>query len=363
MTLQALNLSVVANHVPHLSDVSFTLERGRLYTVIGRTLAGKSTLLRVIAGLKELDNGKINLDGVRFSDRPVWRRDVAMVYQQFINYPHLNVLDNVAFPLLRRGVAREAALVQAAEVLRTVGLDGFEARRPSQLSGGQQQRVALARALARRADILLLDEPLVNLDYKLREQMREEFRGLFATQVDAIVVYTTTEPAEAMMLGNEILVMHEGRLLQVGIPAEVFDRPASTTVAGIVNDPPMNIVDGGIEGARLRFADNLSLPLPPHMQRLPPGNYRFGIRANELTIGPQGGIEGRLTLAEVSGSETFLHVDTRVGPLVLQVEGIHALALATPVPVGVETWRMFAFAPSGELVAAPGRGEDIDGSH
>lgn len=363
MTLQASNLSVIVDRIPHLADVSFTLQRGRLYTVIGRTLAGKTTLLRAVAGLQELDRGEINLDDIAFSNRPVWLRDVAMVYQQFINYPHLNVLDNIAFPLRRRGMAPAAARGRAAEVLRSVGLTGFEARRPSQLSGGQQQRVALARALARRADILLLDEPLVNLDYKLREQMREEFRGLFATQDGAIVVYTTTEPAEAMMLGNEILVMHEGRLLQVGIPAEVFDRPASTTVAGIINDPPMNIVDGGIEGGRLRFAENLSLPLPEHMQRLPPGDYRFGIRANELTTGPPGSIVGRLTLAEVSGSETFLHVDTQLGPLVLQVEGIHALALATLVPVGIETRRMFAFAAGGQLVAAPGSGEDVHGPH
>jgi glycerol transport system ATP-binding protein len=276
-----------------------------------------------------------------------------MVYQQFINYPHLSVLDNVAFPLRRRGMGRAQARQRAGEVLAKVGLSGFEGRRPGQLSGGQQQRVALARALARRAGILLLDEPLVNLDYKLREQLRDEFRGLFADQREAIVVYATTEPAEAMMLGDEVLVLHEGRLLQAGHPADVFDRPASTAVAAVVNDPPMNIVDGAVEDGSLRFAGGLRLPLPAHLQALPPGDYRFGARANELWIAADGGIAGDLALAEVSGSETILHVETGIGPLVLLVEGIHALPLGARVSVGVDPRRLFAFATAGDLVAAP----------
>ena len=353
MVLRIEKLSLAIDRVVQLGDISLSLSRGRLYTVIGRTLAGKSTLLRVIAGLQAPDAGEITLDGKPFSNVAVWHRDVAMVYQQFINYPHLSVLDNVAFPLRRRGVGRDEARRRAGEVLARVGLAGFEGRRPSQLSGGQQQRVALARALARRAGILLLDEPVVNLDYKLREQLRDEFRSLFADQRGTIVVYTTTEPAEAMMLGNDVLVLHEGRLLQVGRPAEVFDRPESTTVAAIVNDPPMNLVDGAVEDGSLRFAGGLRLPMPAHLRALGPGDYRLGVRANELRITPVSGIEGDLALAEVSGSETILHVEPGLGPLVRQVEGVHTLPLGPRVPVGVDPRRLFAFAPSGGLVAAP----------
>jgi glycerol transport system ATP-binding protein len=353
MSLAAENLSLSVDGTAYLDRVDFTLQRGRLYTVLGRTQAGKTTLLRVIAGLQEPDQGNVSLDGEPLSRRPVWRRDVAMVYQQFINYPHLNVADNVAFPLRRAGWSRTKAKARAEEVLASVGLSGCEAQRPGQLSGGQQQRVALARALARRAEILLLDEPLVNLDYKLREQLREEFRGLLSGEDKGIVLYTTTDPAEAMMLGREMLVLHEGRLLQVGAPADVFDRPASMTVAAIVNDPPMNFVAGAIADGAVRLQGGLTLGLPRHMQELAPGNYHFGFRANEAAVGGSSGIDGALILAEAAGSETILHVDTPLGPLVIQVEGIRTLGIGVTVRVGIDERRLFAFAPGGSLAAAP----------
>ena len=353
MSLAADNLSLAVDGATYLDQVGFRLQRGRLCTVLGRTLAGKTTLLRVIAGLQEADRGDLSLDGEPLSRRPVWRRDVAMVYQQFINYPHLNVADNVAFPLLRAGWSKAEAKARTQEVLASVGLSGYEARRPGQLSGGQQQRVALARALARRAEILLLDEPLVNLDYKLREQLREEFRGLLSGNDNGIVLYTTTDPAEAIMLGREMLVLHEGRLLQIGAPAEVFDRPASMTVASIVNDPPMNFVAGAIEDGAVRLMGGLTFGLPAHMRVLAPGSYQFGFRANEAAVGAGAGVDGVLTLAEAAGSETILHVRTALGPLVVQVEGIHTLGIGVSVRVGIAERRLFAFAADGSLAAAP----------
>lgn len=352
MPLHLENLSLARNGVRYLDRVDATFRRGRLTTVIGRTLAGKTTLLRTLAGLQAPDSGDLKLDGVSIASVPVWERDVAMVYQQFINYPHLSVLENVAFPLLRRGLKAPEAQLRAEATLAKVGLSGFAARRPSQLSGGQQQRVALARALAREAPILLLDEPLVNLDYKLREQLREEFRGLFAEETKAIVVYTTTEPAEAMMLGDEIVVMHEGRILQVGTPVDVFERPASTAVAEIVNDPPMNILPGAVVDGRIALG-SYRLALPAHLSRLAAADYRFGLRATDLHVDPASEIAGSLVFAEISGSETFLHVETAFGPLALQIEGIHDIALGTQVPIGFSTERLFAFAADGALVVAP----------
>lgn len=351
--LQGSGLTLTANGDTYLDQVDFELRRGRLHTVIGRTLAGKTTMLRVIAGLEQPDRGTLALDGEPFSTRRVWDRDVAMVYQQFINYPHLNAVENVAFPLRRRGLPPAEALARARSELARVGLEGFEGRKPSELSGGQQQRVALARALVRGADILLLDEPLVNLDYKLREQMREELRGLFSDQDDAIVVYTTTEPAEAMMLGDEVLVIHEGQILQAGPPAEVFDRPASTTVAAIINDPPMNIFDGAIEDGRIHLSTGLSLERAAHMGDLPTGRYRFGVRANEVAISSQSTTVGTVTFSEVSGSETFVHVDTPFGSLVIQIEGIHDHTLGERVPVRIASETFFVFGTDQRLVAAP----------
>jgi len=352
MTLTAQNLSLTIDGTPHLAGVDIALARGGLYTVLGRTLAGKTTLLRVIAGLQPVDEGLLTLDGRDYRALPVWKRSVAMVYQQFINYPHLDVLANVAFPLRRLGVGAAEAQRRARETLARVGLQAFENRRPSQLSGGQQQRVALARALVKNADLLLLDEPLVNLDYKLREQLREEFRSLLAEQAHSIVVYTTTDPTEAMLLGRTISVMHEGRILQVGSPAAVFDRPADIRVAGIINDPPMNLLDGIIADGAIRLAGDIRLALPRHMAEIAPGSYRFGLRAIDAGLRADA-VAMRVELAEISGSETLLHVAGGCGRLVLQIEGVHGYAIGDRVGVALPSERMFVFGQDGRLLRAP----------
>jgi glycerol transport system ATP-binding protein len=328
--------------------------------VIGRTLAGKTTLMRGIAGLQHLDRGALTLDAQDFSTLPAWRRDIAMVYQQFINYPHLNVFENVAFPLRRRGLDETVVDRRVRVVLDKVGLTGFEARRPHQLSGGQQQRVALARALAREAGILLLDEPLVNLDYKLREQMRSEFRGLLADQEETIVIYNTTDPVEAMLLGDTVVVMHESRVLQIGTPAEVFDRPASTQVASVVNDPPMNFIQGRKGETDIELVGGVRINLPWHLSDLAMGDYWFGIRANELRVGGTS-LTSQVTFSEVSGSETFLYVDSTAGSMTLQVQGVHIHDLDSKVGIGIPAERLFVFDTSDNksLVAAPATGAQL----
>lgn len=355
MSLVVDNLHLTREGASYLDNVSVAFEHGSITAVIGRTLAGKTTLARAIAGLQAIDSGSLHLDGKLLGDTPAWRRDVAMVYQQFINYPHLSVFDNVAFPLRRRKVATGEIVRRVSEVLEMVGLSSFGTRQPSELSGGQQQRVALARALVRRAGILLLDEPLVNLDYKLREQLREEFRGLLKDQADTIVVYNTTEPSEAMMLGNRIVVMHEGKVLQAGAPAEVFDRPASVRVAKIINDPPMNIFSGVIEDNSIVLVGDVRIAVAAHLASLPSGSYRFGIRANELRTGGDGDATGKVTFSEVSGSETFVYAQAPFGETVLQIEGVHALPNDTQIPILIAPDRLFAFSAgdAGALLAAP----------
>jgi len=353
MSLETIDLTLMCEAVPHLQDINAVFERGRLTAVIGRTLAGKTTLLRSIAGLQERIEGRLELDGRNFSALPPWKRDVAMVYQQFINYPHLNVYENIAFPLRRKHQADDVIRRKVEQILTMVGLSGFETRKPSELSGGQQQRVALARALCREADILLLDEPLVNLDYKLREQLREEFRDLLVARTDAIVIYTTTEPAEAMLLGDRVVVMHEGRILQAGSPAEVFDRPVSEVVAGIVNDPPMSLFPGALDGRGIALEGGISIEAAPHMAGLPPGRYRFGIRAGELRMDGNT-LRGRVVFTEVSGSETSLYLETPCGALAVQREGVHVYPHGALVHVGLPAHRVFVFdSGTGALVAAP----------
>ncbi len=355
MGLVIKNIKLTQGGVAFLDGVSAQFERGQLTTIIGRTLAGKTTLMRVLAGLQGFDSGAVTLDGKPFGDLPAWKRDVAMVYQQFINYPHLSVFENVAFPLRKRKLPEAEVRERTTRELATVGLSAFHDRRPSALSGGQQQRVALARALVRRAPILLLDEPLVNLDYKLREQLRDEFRRLLADQSEAIMLYNTTEPAEAMMLGDRVIVLHEGRVLQTGAPAEVYERPASALVAGIVNDPPMNIFAGAVADGSITLP-GATLPRPAHLSGLAPGGYRFGLRANDLSLADSG-IAGTVSFSEVSGSETFLYLDAAFGAAVVQVEGVHSFDVDATVHLQIRPERLFAFEAEGDgaLVAAPGR--------
>lgn len=359
MSLVLNSLSLRRNGEVHLDGISLTFDRGCLTTVLGRTLSGKTTIMRVIAGLQDVDVGALTRDGKPFGDLPAWKRDVAMVYQQFINYPHMSVFENVAFPLRKRKEAEHEVGRRVRAVLEMVGLDAFLERKPAQLSGGQQQRVALARALVRKAGVLLLDEPLVNLDYKLREQLREEFRGLLTSQADATVVYSTTEPAEAMMLGDRLVVMHEGRVLQSGVPSEIYACPASALVARIVTDPPMTIVPGQLSEGRLTFEDGLNLTAPDRWPALAEGCYRFGIRANEIAPVDDGGIIGRVTFGEVSGSETFLHVATVLGEAVVQLEGVHRVEIGSQIGLSVAPDRLFVFEnhEEGALLHAPGKAE------
>ena len=240
MNLIGENITYKPDDQFHLNDVSFSFKKGNLYTILGRTLSGKTTFLKTIAGLLNPDSGNLSFEEKDFSNIPVWERNVAMVYQQFINYPHLNVYQNIIFPLKQRKLSQEKIKTDVDEALKTVGLIGFENRKIQELSGGQQQRVALARSLAKKAKILLLDEPLVNLDYKLREQLREEFKKIFSEGMsqETILIYSTTDPQEVMELNGEVIVLDEGKVLQKGPAKEIFENPLNLKVAEISNDPP-----------------------------------------------------------------------------------------------------------------------------
>ncbi len=355
MSLVATELTRRSDGVAHLDGVSCALERGRFYVVVGPTLSGKTSLLHALAGLNVPDTGTVTLDGADLAAVPVWSRSVSMVYQQFINYPHLSVYENIAFPLRRRRLAQAEIERRVRAIAETVGLTPLLARLPGALSGGQQQRVALARSLVKGSDLLLLDEPLVNLDYKLREQLREEFLNIFSAQSRSILVYTTADPNEALLFDAEVLVMHEGRLLQVGAAQGVYARPATTTVARIFSDPPMNLLPGSLDGAGLRLANDVLLPRPRHLESLPPGPYVFGIHPGDVALAASG-IASEVELAEISGSETFLHVRHADMRLVAHLAGVHAYALGESVQMAVEGAKLFAFAPAGALAAAPASG-------
>jgi glycerol transport system ATP-binding protein len=231
----------------------------------------------------------------------------------------------------------------------------FLDRYPSELSGGQQQRVALARALAKEAPLMLLDEPLVNLDYKLREQLRDELAQLFAGG-GSTVVYATTEPAEALLLGGYTAVLDAGELLQYGPTAEVFHQPRSLRVARAFSDPPMNLLPAETAslGVRMQAGPELSIPLPPAASK----SLTLGVRASALRVQPRTGdvaLPGVVELAEISGSDTYVHAGTPAGPVVAQLTGVHAFDLGAAVTLYLNPAQVHVFDAAGQLLVAPQR--------
>ena len=336
-----------------LHGMDMALHPGAVTVLLGATQAGKTSLMRIMAGLDVPSEGRVRVDGVDVTGMPVRERNVAMVYQQFINYPSLTVADNIASPLKLRGEKNVAARVR--ELAERLHIEMFLQRHPSELSGGQQQRVALARALAKGAPLMLLDEPLVNLDYKLREELREELTQLFATG-DSTVVYATTEPGEALLLGGYTAVLDEGRLLQYGPTAEVFHAPNSLSVARAFSDPPMNLMTATRQDGGVRLSDGTVLPLP-----LPPAasaSLTVGVRASALRVQARPGdveVQGVVELAEISGSDTFVHVDTPWGELVAQLTGVHYFELGAQVRLHLNPAQAYVFGADEALVLAPQR--------
>ena len=353
MNLIGENITYKPDDQFHLNDVSFNFKKGNLYTILGRTLSGKTTFLKTIAGLLNPDSGNLSFEDNDFIKIPVWERNVAMVYQQFINYPHLNVYDNIIFPLKQRKIREDQIKKDVEEALKTVGLVGFENRKIQELSGGQQQRVALARSLAKKAKILLLDEPLVNLDYKLREQLREEFKRIFSQGLseDTILIYSTTDPQEVMELNGEVIVLDEGKVLQKGPAKEIFENPRTLKVAEISNDPPMNILKGTKNSEKLNF-ENILIKSPPHFKNLSDQSYNFGIRASEIKLDNQGE-EFEIELAEISGSETLLHLKKGESKVIVLIEEVMNFKIHEKVKIKFNENKLYAFDQNEELVSSP----------
>ena len=296
MELVTNNLTFKPENEFFLNNVSLEFNAGKLYSILGRTLAGKTSLLKTIAGLQPIDSGSITFEGKDFGSIPVWEKNIAMIYQQFINYPHLNVFENIAFPLKQRKMESTDINNEVSVAISKVGLDGFEKRKIQELSGGQQQRVALARSLVKNAKILLLDEPLVNLDYKLRENLRNEFKNIFSSDVSSqsILIYASTDPLEVMQLNGEIIVIDEGKILQSGnakdqynsvfkkllklpektmvYPAHDYNGKKFSTIEDEKNNNPRLQVKSAKEYSELM--DSLNLENPEMMDIAVPANIK-----------------------------------------------------------------------------------------
>jgi len=353
----ALELKSVSRSVQgraHIRPTDLMLERGTMNVLLGPTLSGKTSLMRLMAGLDVPTTGQILWNGTDVTGQRVQDRKVAMVYQQFINYPAMSVYDNIASPLRLMGKSKaeiDRAVRETAELLK---LTPMLTRKPLELSGGQQQRCALARALVKGAGLVLLDEPLANLDYKLREELRVEIPRIFEAS-GAIFVYATTEPEEALLLGGNTATLWEGRVTQFGPTPKVYRLPTDATTARVFSDPPMNFVPVVKTGPRLDFGGLAKAPAEGAHAALPDGRYLAGFRANHVTLDKHSGdaVELPCTVAvtEITGSESFLHLRHGAEKWVGLVHGVQDLAPGTAVNVYLNPTRIYLFDADGALVA------------
>ncbi len=340
----------------YINNVSLELAGGSTNVILGHTLAGKTSLLRLMAGLDRPTSGKILINGTDVTGVSVRKRSVAMVYQQFVNYPSMTVYSNIASPLKMSGMKRRDMDKKVRDTAAMLHIEELLDRLPAELSGGQQQRTAIARSLVKDAELLLLDEPLVNLDYKLREELQIELQEIFK-QREAIVIYTTTEPAEALTLGGNIAVLDEGRVLQTGSTPEVYRNPSTLKVAQVFSDPPINYLNGIVDVGTARLGHDIVIPLEGHMKSVPPGEYTFGIRPNHLflTRADQRDVEikVRVDLAELNGSETFVHVNHEGDHLVVQEDGVHPRQIGSEIMIYANPSCFYIYHKTGSLLASP----------
>jgi glycerol transport system ATP-binding protein len=341
----------------HIYETSLTLAEGSFNTLLGPTLAGKTTLMQLMAGLDRPTTGEIWFRGKNLSGVPVQKRNVSMVYQQFINYPNFTVYENIASPLRVAGLYAseiERRVGRAAELLR---LTPMLQRRPSELSGGQQQRTAIARALVKDSDLVLLDEPLANLDYKLREELRDELPRFFAGK-NCIIVYATTEPIEALLFGGNTATLSAGRLTQFGPTVEIYRKPADLDSARVFSDPPINTAPVIKQGREVLIGEAIRLPVGMSAAGLADGAYTIGIRPHHIRpVARNAGtaiIEGTVLIAELSGSESAIHVDLGGRTWVSQSHGIHPFKVGSRARLYVDMDRALFFGADERLVAGGG---------
>jgi multiple sugar transport system ATP-binding protein len=338
-----------------LADFTLNVADGELITVLGPSGCGKSTLLRITAGLETLSHGAICVDGRRIDDLPPHQRDVAMVFQNYALYPHMTVRGNIEFPLRMRGVARTERRRQAEEVAALLELQALLERRPAQLSGGQRQRVALARALVRQPALFLLDEPLSNLDARLRMGVRQYIRAV-QRRLRVTTLYVTHDQTEAMTLGDRVVVMNQGRIQQVDTPLAVYERPANTFVAGFVGTPPMNLVAARYAGGDLVIAGQ-RVPVPPVLrERLEAGPHDLTVGVRPEAFTPAGHATAVLlavpdpATVEVLGSETLVRAAVGAEVVTVRLFGV-ARDIPERVAASPDSLHLFA-ADTGQRVDA-----------
>jgi sn-glycerol 3-phosphate transport system ATP-binding protein len=327
------------NGTPVVHSLSLEVADGEFMVIVGPSGCGKSTLLRMVAGLEPITSGEIRIDDRVINKLEPAERDIAMVFQNYALYPHMTVYDNMAYSLRIRKMSKSQIDTTVRGVAKTLGLEALLDRKPGALSGGQRQRVAMGRAIVREPKVFLFDEPLSNLDAKLRVQMRLELQTLHR-RLRTTSLYVTHDQIEAMTLANRMIVMNAGVAEQIGTPQQVFDEPASVFVASFIGSPPMNLIEVTVDasGTQVSTADGASIVLPaPAPAGARNGRATLGLRPEHLLAG-QPGMELVVDMVEILGSEQLIHGHVGPQPCILRCT---TASLARPepgarIPVGIQ---------------------------
>ena len=343
VAIRDVRKSYGATAVIHGVDIS--ISDGEFVVLVGPSGCGKSTLLRMIAGLENITGGQIAIGDRVVNNLPPKERDIAMVFQNYALYPHMTVAANMAFSMKLRGAPKEeidARVNRAAEIL---DLGPYLERFPRQLSGGQRQRVAMGRAIVRDPQVFLFDEPLSNLDAKLRVQMRLEMQKLHR-ELKTTSIFVTHDQVEAMTLADRMMVMHGGVVEQVGAPLEVYDDPASRFVAGFIGSPAMNFLPGTRAGGEVDLGGGVRVPLPAALAASAPEKIEVGVRPEHLTTAGEGTgpvLPFRVDTIEALGADSLLHGTFEGSPLVVRVDGHRAPAVGAELRLHAQPGRICFF--------------------
>lgn len=354
MTLEFKQVVKRVGAETHIYATDLKLADGGFNILLGTTLSGKTTMLHLMAGLERPTSGEIWFNGKNVTGVAAQKRNVSMVHQQFINYPNFNVYENIASPLRVSRTPSAEIERRVSEVAEMLNLSPLLKRKPNELSGGQQQRTALARALIKDADLVLLDEPLANLDFKLREELRDELPKLFENR-GCTVVYATSEPNEALLLGGHTATLHIGHVTQFGETGKIYRQPKDLRSAQVFADPPMNTATVIKRGDTFVLNERVSWPALEHQRALADNTYTVGIRPHHIT--PVAGLEnavpitGEVLIAEFSGSESNIHFDIEGQTWVSQSTGIHPFEIGTAAQFFVDVDKCIYFGPDNELAS------------
>lgn len=354
MTVELRHASKVIRGITHIKPTSFKLETGHFNVLLGQTGSGKTSLIKLMAGLDPLASGQIFMDRQDVSKLSTQKRNISLVHQFFVNYPQMTVFENIASPLRVAGMAKSEIQGRVEEAADILQLRPMLNRRPQELSGGQQQRCALARAIAKESRAVFLDEPLANLDYKLREELREQLPELFAGR-GAVVVYATSEPEEALLLGGYTALMEDGHVSQFGKTAEIYRAPENLTAARVFSDPPINAASIQKAGNVAQLATGVSWALSGAAANLSDGTYTVAIRPHHVTPISQSKddveLSGMVLVTELSGSESSAHFQLGADGWVSLAHGVHPYEIGQPHQFYMNPSKAFYFAPDGRLVA------------